>query len=452
MKIEERTKSIASTGFVRGSFLYLFGGVVNAVLGLVVLPIFTRFLSPDDYGILATSTVLVQVFTIVLGFNGWGLIARSHFDDDADSQRRLLSTNIIFAGALSVPLVGILVLLQGLTETFTKFPGAWLPVVVLVTLFGVVRTNYLSLVQAQSRPKHYVVVQSLGTALELGLGVVFVVLLGMRWEGRMLAIVISAFVITLFCLYAMTFWMHLLRPIFDQKSLVLLLNFGVPLIPHFIGGWVMTMAPRLYMNNMATVADTGLFSVAFNLASPIALVIGAANQAYWPTLFSKLSNPSLDRVRLSRLLLLAVAVLPLCAIAYGIFVRYLLPLIVGPRFYGATDYVIWFALAFAFQGIYFIFGNFVIYSKRTTLIAWRADFLGGVIVMMVCPLLIYFNGPIGAAQAIMLGFAVSVVGCFTASRKAYPMPWRDALLSLAQGPFSVLRKDWTTMKDRESEQ
>ncbi len=65
--------------------------------------------------------------------------------------------------------------------------------------------------------------------------------------------------------------------------------------------------------------------------------------------------------------------------------------------------------------------------------SWRADFLGGLVMLVACPILIHFNGPLGAAQATALAFAVSCVGCFTASRIAYPMPWREAAFSLLAG-------------------
>jgi O-antigen/teichoic acid export membrane protein len=229
-----------------------------------------------------------------------------------------------------------------------------------------------------------------------------------------------------------------------------LLSFGIPLIPHFIGGWVMTMVARLYLNSLATVADTGLYSVGFNIASPIALLVGAANQAYVPALFSVLSNQeTLNKLRLARILLVGAALLPVLAICYGVAVALFVPLLVGPRFYGASEYVLWLGLGFAIQGIYFIFGNFVVYSKRTSLMSWRADFLGGIVMMIACPILIQINGPLGAAQATALAFTVSCIGCFAASRIAFPMPWKEAFLSLAKpwrvsgfrnGPLAVTKR------------
>lgn len=429
--IEKIFHQFRSSVFIRSSFVYLMGSVINSILPMLLLPVLTRYLTPTDYGIVATSTVLVQIFTVILGLNAFGLISRSHFDNDPHAQQRLVSTSILLAVILSGALWLLILPSSDLLENATKFPAAWTSVLILIALTSTIQTTYLGLVQARGEPRRYVWLQIISTTLNLLLSVFLVVAFGMDWRGRMLALIIAGVVMALISLYGLASRLDLLRFSFDKNSLRALLSFGLPLIPHFIGGWVMTMVARLYLNHLATVADTGLYSVAFNIASPIALLVGAANQAYVPALFSKLSDPAaLNKLRLARILLLGAAALPVLAVLYGMAAYWFLPVLVGPKFHGATAYIFWLGLGFAIQGIYFIFGNFVVFSKRTSLMSWRADFLGGIAMIIACPVLIYLNGPIGAAQATALAFSVSCVGCFIASRMAYPMPWKEAVLSL----------------------
>jgi O-antigen/teichoic acid export membrane protein len=402
---------------------------------MMFMPILTRYLSPTDYGIVATSTVIVQILNVLVGINAYGLIGRNYFDNDPESHRKLVSTSIILGSAISVGLSIILLLGANVIEELTRFPAGWAPVLVVVALTGVVQTTYLSLLQARQEPYRYITFQAVSTLFGLALAVFLVAGFGMDWRGRMLAIVSTGILMGLVAAYGLTIRLRLLRPAFYRSSLREILAFGIPLIPHFIGGWLMTMVARLYLNHMATVADTGLFSVAFNVASPIALVVGAGNQAYWPSLFSSLSDSSTDRLKLARMLVVASVCLPLGGLLYGLAARWFLPVLVGPRFYAARNYILWLGLAFAMQGVYFIFGNFVVYSKKTSLIAWRADFLGGLANLLLCPLMIHLNGAIGAGQATFLAFTISTVGCFTACRRAFPMPWSLAMRSL----FAIAR-------------
>ena len=380
---------------------------------------------------MATSSVLTQILVAFIGVNAYGLVARTHFDDDPASLRKLVSTSVLISLAITALVLVLTLLLRHPVERLTQFPAAWLPAVIVVSLATVFQSIYLGLVQARSEPLRYISIQTLGGVLNLALSLLLVVQFGMDWRGRMWGSVLSLGGVALFCLHGLIFRLGLLRPVFNRESCRQLMAFGVPLIPHVIGGWVMTMAARLYLNNMASVSDTGLYSLAFNLTSPLSMIIGAANNAFMPALFQRLSGEEpFDRVRFCRILLGVAAALPLLALGCGVAAQLALPFLVGKKFYAAAPYMTWMALTYAIGGVYFIFGNFVVYSKQTSLMTWRADFLGGVVLVIACPLLIRLNGPIGAAQATCVAFAASTLGCITAARKAYPMPWGAALVSM----------------------
>lgn len=435
-KTKKRVWNILQKSYVKSSSTYLFGSVINGVLPILLLPILTRYLTPTDYGIVATSLVLVNMLTLFVGFNTSGLIARGYFDNNPNSLRKLVSTNIILAFIITVFMIVLLTLLRAPIEMASKFPSSWVPFMAIIAFFGVIKLLYLTLLQVKEEPKKFVFLQILLTGLNLGIAVILVVGIGLDWRGRIIATLIAGLIVTLVCFYGLTVRLGLFRIVFDRKSLKALLSFGFPLIPHFIGGWVLTMAPRLYLNNMASVADTGLYSVGYNVASPIALVVGAANQAFLPELFKKLSSLSTNLVKLARILLMGTFALPILGVVYGLAAYLFLPFIVGPKFVDASYYVLWLGLAFTMQGVCFIFGSFVIYSKKTHLIAWRADFVGGLSTLILCPFLITLNGPIGAAQATFLTFVISAIGYITASRKAYPIPWKEAASSF----LPLLRK------------
>lgn len=405
--------------------------MANGLLPLALVPIFTRCLTPEDYGIVATSSVLLNIFVMIQGVCAYGLLARTHFDQDSSRMREILSTATWFGIALSV--VMTLALSTGLgtlVGKWTEFPAAWLPAVVTLGLFTVFQNNYQSLLQARNEPWRFVANQTVGNILNLGISVWLVAGLGWDWRGRMWGLLIGGGIVALMCAWGLVRRLALLRFVFTGKAVRELLQFGVPLIPHTLGGWVMTMSARLYLNHMASVADTGLFSLAFNLTGPLNMVIGALNKTYYPWLFEKLSKPAeLDAVALCRKLLLAAAAILAIGAAFGIGASLALPLIVGPKFYAAAPYVFWLSLTMAFSGVYYIFGNIVVYSKRTSLMAWRADFLGGLVVLISCPILIHAIGPVGAAVSNCLGYVATTIGCITAARIAHPLPWKKALRS-----------------------
>ncbi len=419
--------------------IYFFGSAANTLLPLALVPVFTRYLTPEDYGLVATATVLVNILTLLTGSNVYGLIARTQFESDPSQLRGIISTATWFTSGFSL-LLGLLFLtpLGSLTAQASQFPFAWLPSVVILAFFTAIQQNYQTLLQARKEPWRFVGNITIGNIASIALSVWLVVGFGWNWEGRMWGNLIGGGLVTGLCLWGLSMRLGLLRLEFSKASFKEILRFGIPLIPHTVGGWVMTMSPRLYLNNLASVADTGLFSLAFNLTAPLGMLFGAFNKTYFPWLFEKLSNPSeLDAVALCRKLLMLGLVFLLGGIIFGLLAALALPMLVGPKFYGAAPYVFWLSVAASLQGVYFIFGNFIIFAKKTHLMAWRIDFLGGIAVVASCPLLIWWVGPVGAAIANCFGFLVSLIGCITAMQQAHPMPWREA--ASPRSLFLVLR-------------
>lgn len=398
---------------------------------LVLAPIFTHYLAPEDYGIVATGTVIMNIFIIFQGLNASGWIARAYFAEDRNYLRDLVSTSTWASFVLTGILILLTISLKNPLSRLTEFPAAWLPCIVILGLFSITQSNYTALLQARKEPFRFVMNQTADNIINASVSVILIVFLHWNWKGRIAGMLVSGSVISLICLRGFFTRLHLLEFKFSWSSLRELVHLGVPLIPHIAGGWVMTMSSRLYLNHMASVADTGLFSLAFSMASPLIIITASFNKTYYPWLFSHLSSENpVNKVRLCHKLMFTVAVLLAAGVLFGFMGGVILPLIVAAKFRPASPYVIWLSMAFALQGVYFVFSNLVIYSKQTHLMSWRANFLGGVVVLISCPVLIKMIGPIGAAVANCLGVFSSVIGCIVASRIAYPMPWKEAFMSL----------------------
>jgi len=408
------------------------GSGLNALLPLIFLPILTRFLSPGDYGIVATSLVLVQFTNMIIGLNASGLIAEGHFNNSIEDQSSLVSTYTIYGLLSTIILLLFFHIFSTPIAELSKFPENWLPTIPLISFCSVIIILYLVLLQSREEAKKYIYVSIFQNSSNLIIALILVVGYGLDWRGRIISNVLSGLMIGIICIYALYYRLNVLRLNFDINAIKKLLKFGVPLIPHFIGGWVIMMLPRLYLNNLSSLSDTGLFSVGYNLTSPLALLIGAANQAYMPELFKKLSKPDVNLLRITRYIIIGLVALPIIGICYGFFIVEIIPLIVGPKFIGVTHYIIWLSLAFSFQGICFLFSSFIIYSKKTHFLTWRADFLGGLFVLCFCPILISMNGPLGAAQSISLAFLISSAGYYFALRKAYPLPFKELIINKFQ--------------------
>ncbi|GAB1400783.1 hypothetical protein MASR1M66_22380 [Aminivibrio sp.] len=57
---------------------------------------------------------------------------------------------------------------------------------------------------------------------------------------------------------------------FDKAYLAHALRFGIPLIPHSLAGILNTSIDRLFITHMVGIADTGLYTVGYQIGTVIA--------------------------------------------------------------------------------------------------------------------------------------------------------------------------------------
>ena len=79
------------------SAIYGFGGLVQRILAVLLLPVYTRYLSPSDYGIVETLIALTTVLVITLRLGITNAFFRFYFDrPDPEHRRLVLRTSFWF--------------------------------------------------------------------------------------------------------------------------------------------------------------------------------------------------------------------------------------------------------------------------------------------------------------------------------------------------------------------
>jgi len=86
---------IENLEFISHSKNYLSAEIFTKALAFISVPIFTRLLLPNEYGILAIFSSIISIFTILLGFNIRGAVARYYYEKSNDFAE-FLGSNLLF--------------------------------------------------------------------------------------------------------------------------------------------------------------------------------------------------------------------------------------------------------------------------------------------------------------------------------------------------------------------
>lgn len=404
------------------ALIYVAANVLTAAIPLLLLPLFTRVLSPEDYGRIAMFGVVVQLLGAVSGLSVHGAIGVRYFDRDSmDFPRFVGSCLAVLAGSLTLVFAVVAVALP-LLEDFTKLPGTWLLIAVVVSGANFVVQSQLAIFQSAGQPIRFGALRLTQAALDLGLSLLLVLGLGMAWEGRAAGVAVAALAGALLALGMLRTggWLRLPGSRDYARQAI---RFGLPLVPHAIGGLLIASVDRFMISNILDVGSAGIYLVAIQIGLVLNLVTDAGNRAFAPWLMRSLKqgDPELD-LQVVRLTYLGFGVLVLLGIGMGLAAPALLSILVGEEFRAAGPIVIYVTIGQAFGGMYYLVTNYVFFAGKTGRLA-AVSLTSGLLNIGLSYLLLSTRGLEGAAQAFMAAQLLLFLGTWWLASLTHPMPW-----------------------------
>ncbi|TLY91398.1 MAG: hypothetical protein E6K40_14960 [Gammaproteobacteria bacterium] len=409
--------------------VYALTNAISAAISLLVLPVLTRVLTPEEYGRVAMFSVVLTLFGAFTGLNVHGAIGIRYFEKKQIDFPRYVATCLIILAVSTLVVLALVCLLLPWLELAAKLPARWLLAAVLVSAAQTLIQAQLAIWQSARQPWAYGALRLGQSILDGSISLVLVLALGLAWEGRVAGIASAAGligVVTLLLLVRHGWVRFPGKRDYAHNAL----RFGIPLVPHVVGGMLLVMIDRVMISNVLDIASTGIYMVALQVGMVLGLATDSFNRAYAPWLLATLTErqPGRDAaiVRFTYGYFLVVCVI---AVLLGVFAPAILGILVGDKFRAAAPIVVYITLGFAFGGMYYMVTNYVFFAGRTASLA-AITTISGVSNVALTYWLLHRSGVIGAAQAFMLAQALLFGGTWWLAHRSRPMPWGKALLEL----------------------
>ena len=408
--------------------LYTFVGFFSAGINFFLMPYLSHYILPAEYGILSMINSLVTILIPLVGLVASGLIYVEYYKT---KDREAFSS--LFTSIQLIPLVPTLVLLLLAMAFPLQLAGFfeippektyWIYLSVVLAGLSIYSETLLSYAIIEQKPINYLFFVLSKLFLEVGLTILFVSHYGLGWEGRLLSWLIA----TIFSSGTAFFYFrykNLLSGKIQWKYIVAGLSFGIPLILHTIGKFVINQSDRIFIAKMISLEEAGIYNIGYQVGMVLLLLVSAASNFFQPFLYERLAHPNqesgLQIVRLSYIILagLFVFLLLLTFLAPPFF-----SWLVDKRYIRATAYVFWVGLSYFFWGIYLIFSGFLFYAKKTAILG-RLAILNVVLNLILNYFLIQWFGALGAAYATCISFFIIALVIVWKVYLLYPMPWRS---------------------------
>lgn len=412
------------SGFFKSSSIYVLSSIASALIPFILLPILTRYLTPEEYGQIAMFIIFTSALAALIGFSVNGAANRRFFDENiipAELARFNGNCFFILLASTSLSLI-ILAFIDNFLAAYLGIPTTWVYLGILSVFFSFILNIRLGQWQIRGRAKSYGVLQITNALVVLLFSLLFVILFKLGSDGRIFAIVITSTMIG-FVSYKILRKDKLVTFEYNINDIKYALSFGVPLIPHVLGGFLLLSIDRLIINKELGLEMTGIYMVALSLGNALNIIFTSINKAYSPWLFSQLKENDLSKkISIVKKTYIYFVFLILMALLSFFIAPTILKLIVGEKFYQAAEVLPFIIAGQIFLGMYFMVTNYIFYIKKTKYLSY-VTISSGVINIALLLILIPHYGIIGAGFAFLIANVWQFICTWIVSAKLFDMPW-----------------------------
>ncbi len=416
------------------SVIYGLSHISGRLMTFMLLPVFTHYLNPEQFGVYNLYYVAVGLMmeVVLLGQN----VTLLNFYDPDESKEKLqrLFSTIFWTVLFSSVTVGVIFWIgdvywvQFIFKSPQPYPG-WslytLKLSVLLLIIDAIRLLPLVILRREGKATQFALINLAGIVVQTTLTIIFLIHLKRGIPGIFEANVIAATLILILTLP--TIATHL-RPRFDLYLFQKCLSFGLPLLPNALFVFAVELADRKILEILRGPAEVGLYAAGCKLGMFMAVMTMAVRFAWQPFFLSKRNHPDAKQI-FARVLTYGLAISGWIFLMLTSFVEPLVkttiagkgPLI-SPEYWSGLGVFPLILLAHLFMGIYMILSVGIYLKDKTKLfpiitgIALIVNIVGNY-------LLIPQYGMYGAAWMRVLSYLIMAVLLYRFANRVYPIPY-----------------------------
>jgi O-antigen/teichoic acid export membrane protein len=402
----------------RGTVIYGGGNLLNKLLTFMLVPIFTRYLRPEDYGIVAMLALLNMVVAGIFSLGTINSLGICYFGEEKKEERgRVIWTTAgiiaiscafwLTIASMTAPVVSRLLLDDPARGDLVLLSLATLALNTLSAPF----TSYLRL---EERALTFVKISLVGAVLTLILNIVAVVYLGKGVRGMLEATLVAAAVSLLLSFATVLRDLH---PRWGANLVAPLLKIGYPSIFGLGAFFMIDWADRFFLQRLVGVAEVGVYSVGYTIGMVMALIAEGTFGSAWPPFFMSFIT------RRDEAIAVFGGILKYCVFAFGaltamffLFARPVVVLLTAPPYHEAYTVVGMIAAAYMLKACYLILLPALYFEKKLhiqTGVEWGAALLNAGLCLLLIPI---FRMRGAAAATVISYMALPTLTYFIARR------------------------------------
>jgi len=420
----------------KNSIIYGFGNLSSKIIGLILLPFYTSYLSTSEYGILSLVEITSWLLTAVVSVKINAAFFRWYWEKDyLDKRKSIFFSSIILFGFTSVILLSPLYFFRNEISVLLFESNKYSHLIILMlisTSLQVVIQLILHLMQLQEKAIFYSGTSIVKLTIALVFTIFFITTLDRGVNGIYEAMIISQ---VFFLIVTFRYVLSNIELKIENKIISEMLKYSYPLMFAELSGIILTVSDRYILNFMTTTSDVGIYSLGYRLANTIRVIIYLpVMMAVTPLIYKYIDKPNNKRFYSKIMTYLAFGIM-IFVLFFSLFGKEIIELVAqNKNYWDATTLVPILSITIFIGILKDTSLNGLNIAKKTGVIA-AVVLVISVINIILNILFIPYWGTIGAAVATLIARIFSFVIFYKIAQKHYRIPYelKKVLLVLLVG-------------------
>lgn len=395
-----KLKRVSNIEFLKHGINYIIANFFSKGLVFLMIPIYTRMLTPNEYGIYSIYVSLVSIFNVLVSFNLPGAIKQSYLKRKEEFSE-ILGTNLIFSFLFIIPISVFYFLFKNKISVFFGVPEKVFSLSIGVCLFLVFYNMYTIYLEADQQSTKFLKILCSNKIMEILMCVTFLFYFS---KNKYYAPIYSQIFITalfsLFCIYKL---ISIAKFKFDFKYIEYSLLYAVPLIPHNLSNFILAQFDRIILNQILGSYSTGLYSFAYNIGMAITVMINSLNSSWVPIFFKNYSENRFEE--LEKLAKKFFKIIYLFAVVLILFSQEFTVVLSTKTYYESMKLIPIIVLGNIMIFFYVIYANYAFYYHKTYMISLNT-FVAGITNIILNYIFIPKYGYIAAAYTTLFSYII----------------------------------------------
>lgn len=382
------------------TFFIFLGNMGTKLLGFILLPFYTKYLTPEIYGELNLITAFVNFMTPILTLELSGAIFRLASGKSEKEQNSFIITGIVY----TIPIILLSFFVLKLLVNFfgLAYIQKYYYILLVTFVFNFISGMIKEKIRCNSEIKLYSLIGILETLLIIILNIYLVP--KMLLLGMLLSSLISSVLMTGYLLFKINIFRKITIKNLDKTKYKEMLNYSLPLVPNAVVWWIMGLSDRFFINYYHNMELVGIYSIAVKYPLLITTLFGIFYKALQISALEEYKNQNYSEF-FNNMFNLISDILLFSTIFLTFFIKLIMKISVSELYYSCWVYIPLLLLATVFNSYSGILGVNYLVNKNSKAV-FKSSVIATVVNIMFNFVLIPKYSIFGAIIATLLAYLV----------------------------------------------